>query len=235
MVSHAKKKSKNGMSRKGRKRRAESRRAKEESGRAIAERRERRLNAFKAFGKRAAAALFVCGALAMGVNSNDNRADFSGREKPDAKVSQKKEDAGGEGFGKITEVFLPIEGGNPELILTSNDYSEGWTQRQNPWANARPLLDGIGNAGMQNSEGETSGDGKKPDNGVGRGSESEKGKGGKSPKEKPKPWRIDWDHLDALPANPRRKFSMDLLEPEDEEGEENRKCGEKKKGSALAC
>jgi hypothetical protein len=220
MVSRTRKRGKNGMSKSKRKRRAKSRRAKEEAEGAAVARRERRVNSFKSFGKRAAAALLVCGAFAVGINSNDSRADFSRKEKPQepsAKVSPKKENTEKGGFGSGNEVFLALKEGRRELTLTSNAYSEGWSNRPDPWANARPMLDRMDSAGTQDSA--AGGE----EQGVEGGGKSKKGKGGEPPKrEKPKPWRIDWDHLDALPARRTRKFPMGPLEPEDEEGEKGK-------------
>lgn len=208
MVSCTKKRGKNGISRAGRKKRAESRRAKEEAERAMAAHRERRANAFRSFGRKAAAALFVCGAFAIGINSNDNRADFSkkggemGREKEKAGNVSIEEERGREmGIGGIRS-------------LKRNPFRKTKVANWNPWdrvSGARNSLGyGFGDIGVSGGEnGEA---------GSGRGTGESGGGKGESPPPKRRergPNEVVWENTYLFPPR-RERFSLDPLEPEDE-------------------
>lgn len=216
MAPRSKRKRKDGIPRATRKRRAALKKAGEMDAERRAAARSGRWNALKAFGRRTAAALFVCGALAIGIRGDTSTAD-SGRGRADPTRKEEKKPAGSaerERERKIA-VLRPFKKSREgaEAVFKEYVYAERLAVRESPWEGAEPLVDNTLKPGTENSGGRDSGGEGRMESGMGR---SEAGKGGKK-KPRREPRRRDWDHLYMLPEGSRRGFKMDPLDPEGED------------------
>jgi hypothetical protein len=213
MVSHAKRLRKKRSSAQAREIKSAEKRARKRQERMVLECRHKRVAEFRSFGKKAAAALFVCGALAIIIRPG---AGNFGSKNAERDETHAVEDSGKENWEKggepsgVAGMGSPANNGYSEIILTNNDYL-GWAPRINPWAGTILSFGGTADARVFPSGTEKAGeargigDGGKPGKSI---KKEEPGRRGNTPQ-----WR--WVRLDALPASRMRKFRMDPLVPED--------------------